>query len=87
MATSKKQPAKKLPAPTVKKVVEKTPTLEQQLKQKSEEFTFLSKAHARLAYEHCSLKNSFAMLKDNFEREKNRLDKVIDVALNNSKQK
>lgn len=37
--------------------------------------------------ENRSLKNSFDMLKANFEREKNRLDKVIDSLLNVTKAK
>ena len=65
----------------------KTPSLEQQLKHKTQDFEALQNAYEILAQEYCGLKNSFQMIKDNYEREKNRLDKVIDTALNNSKQK
>lgn len=94
MATTKKQPAKKAAAKkstpvvkkaAVKKVVEKTPTLEQQLKQKSEAFVNLANCYNKLSEDHFNLKNSFKMIKDNYEREKNRLDKLIETGLNSSK--
>lgn len=70
-----------------KKVVEKTPTVEQRLKEKNQAFECLSKQYALLNREHEGLRNSFAMIKSNYEREKNRLDKVIDSLLNHSKTK
>lgn len=91
----KKAVAKKAPA---KKVVKKTPakksngpkqqdewpTIEQRLKHKSEAFDCLARQYNALLQEHAGLKKSFSMIKDNYEREKNRLDKVIDTAFNNS---
>ncbi len=68
-----------------KKVVDVTPTIEQRLKEKSEEFESLSIKYNRLYNEFEGLRSSFAMVKANYEREKNRLDKVIDASLNNSK--
>lgn len=74
-------------ATKTKKVVEKTPTAEQQLKEKNQAFECLSKQYALLNREHEGLRNSFAMIKSNYELEKNRLDKVIDSLLNHSKTK
>lgn len=63
----------------------KTPSLEQQLKEKSAAYLELSGAYTELIREHLGLKRSFSMVKENYEREKNRLDKVIAASLNNSK--
>lgn len=73
-----------------KKVVEKTPTLmtEQQILTKFEKAGFgLYKVEEieNKTKEYEGLKKSFYMIKDNYEREKNRLDKVIDSLLNHSK--
>lgn len=70
-----------------KKVVEKTPTMEQRLKEKSEAFECLSNQYTKLNKEYEGLRSSFAIIKSNYEREKNRLDKVIDSLLNHSKTK
>jgi hypothetical protein len=82
-ATVKKAAAKKVSGPT--KAVDSVTTIEHQLKSKTQDFACLAKQYSALFQEHVGLKKSFAMLKDNYEREKNRLDKVIDASLNNSK--
>lgn len=93
----KNKPAKKAPikkSPTTramakkaraKKIVDSTPTVEQQLKSKTESYDRLVLMYSEMTHSYIELKNSFAMLKENHEREKNRLDKAIDIALNNSK--
>ena len=70
---------------TTKKVVEKTPTLQEQLNAEKNNFKCLAEKYEKLAREYNGLRNSFDMVKNNFEREKNRLDKLIDTSLNNSK--
>ena len=65
-----------------KKVVEKTPTLTQSLQNS---INRLEREKNQLQLEHEGLKKSFYMIKDNYEREKTRLDKVIDSLLNHSK--
>lgn len=72
---------------TAKKVEPKSPvfpTVEQRLKDKCAQLEKLSENYTNLLAEYNGLKNSFSMVKSNYEREKNRLDKVIDTALNNS---
>lgn len=78
----KKAAAKKVSGPTKES---EFPTVKQRLKHKSEALECLAKQYGALLQEHLGLKKSFSMLKDNYEREKNRLDKVIDASLNNSK--
>lgn len=80
-AMAKKARVKKGPT----EVVDSVPTVEQRLKEKSEAYLELSGAYTELLREHLGLKRSFSMVKENYEREKNRLDKVIDASLNNSK--
>jgi len=82
-ATAKKESPKNA-APNANKL-DAVSTLEHQLKSKTQDFACLSNQYCELLREHLSLKKSFSMLKDNYEREKNRLDKVIDASLNNSK--
>lgn len=69
-------------ATKTKKVVEKTPTLTQSLQNS---INRLEREKNQLQLEHEGLKKSFYMIKDNYEREKTRLDKVIDSLLNHSK--
>lgn len=78
-----KEAIKKVPGPF--DVLDSVPTVEQRLKEKSEAYLELSGAYTELLREHFGLKRSFSMVKENYEREKNRLDKVIDASLNNSK--
>jgi len=67
--------------PKKKRVVEKAPTvasLTAQLKEANSLIELLSASNE-------SLRKSFNMLKENHEREKNRLDKLIDSHLNVTK--
>lgn len=88
---AKSAPVKKAPVKKVTKKVggpvkeDATQTVEQILKESSKIISELSKAYGELIREHIDLKRSFSMVKENYEREKNRLDKVIDASLNNSK--
>jgi hypothetical protein len=68
-----------------KKVVEKVSTLEQRFKEKSNAFECLVGEYNKLFRKHVELEKSYSMVKENYDREKNRLDKVIDASLNNSK--
>lgn len=55
------------------------------IEEKQKNHECLEKHYNELSISHSNLKNSFNMVKTNFEREKNRLDRVIETAFNISK--
>jgi len=67
--------------PKKKRVVEKTPTVASLTTQLKE----VNALNELLIASNESLRKSFNMLKENHEREKNRLDKIIDSHLNVTK--
>lgn len=67
--------------PKKKRVVEKTPTVASLTAQLKEANNLIE----LLTLHNENLKKSFNMLKENHEREKNRLDKIIDSHLNVTK--